>query len=214
MVKDLHNLFRVLKQEVEKPEFKRLLVTRFNLMPELIKLINYEIKEAKAGKNARIILKMNALQDPTMINELYKASIAGVKIDLIVRGICCLIPNQAYSKNITVTRIVDMFLEHARVWYFYHSGKEKIFLGSPDWMRRNLYRRIEVVTPLLDGSLKKEMKDMLDIQLKDNKKACWVDDNLNNIFKHNNNEQPVRAQECIYKYLKSKADDDNTNKNT
>lgn len=90
---------------------------------------------------------MNALQDPAMIDRLYEASQAGVEIDLIVRGICCLIPGQEYSHNIRVTRIVDTFLEHARVWYFGNGGAPKLFLGSPDWMRRNLYRRIEAVTP-------------------------------------------------------------------
>ena len=175
-------------------------------MPELTKLIDHEIKEAKKGNEARIILKMNALQDPTMINELYRASSAGVKIDLIVRGICCLIPNQSYSKNIKITRIVDMFLEHARVWYFYNSGKEKIFLGPPDWMRRNLYRRIEVATPLLDESLKSEMKDLLNIQLNDNRKACFVDENLDNIFKRSDNGPIVRAQSDIYEYLREKAE--------
>lgn len=91
---------------------------------------------------------MNALQDMSMIEELYRASEAGVQIDLIVRGICCLIPGQSFSKNIRVTRIVDSFLEHARVWYFENGGSPKMFIGSPDWMRRNLYRRIELVIPV------------------------------------------------------------------
>ena len=104
---------------------------------------------------------MNALQDPAMIDRLYEASQAGVEIDLIVRGICCLIPGQEYSHNIRVTRIVDTFLEHARVWYFGNGGAPKLFLGSPDWMRRNLYRRIEAVTPILDPDLKQELIDML-----------------------------------------------------
>ena len=123
IVNDLHTLFRVLRKEVAEPKFKRLLVARFNLLPELRRRIGYEINMAKAGKEAHIILKMNALQDPAMIDELYKASEAGVKIDLIVRGICCLIPGQAYSKNIRITRIVDSFLEHARIWYFLNGGK-------------------------------------------------------------------------------------------
>ena len=99
-----------------------------------------------------------------------------MQIDLIVRGICCLIPGQEYSHNIRVTRIVDTFLEHARVWYFGNGGKPKLFLGSPDWMRRNLYRRIEAVTPILDPDLRASLIEMLHIQLADNQKACWVDD--------------------------------------
>ena len=137
LVNDLHNLFRTF-QGKENPVFHRLLVARFNLIPELNRLIDHEIELAKSGKQGRIILKMNALQDPAMIERLYEASQAGVKIDLIVRGICCLIPGRKYSRNIRVTRIVDTFLEHARVWYFGNGGKPKLFLGSPDWMRRNL----------------------------------------------------------------------------
>ena len=206
IVNDLHTLFRVLRKEVAEPKFKRLLVARFNLLPELRRRIGYEINMAKAGKEAHIILKMNALQDPAMIDELYKASEAGVKIDLIVRGICCLIPGQAYSKNIRITRIVDSFLEHARIWYFLNGGKPLLFMGSPDWMRRNLYRRIEAVTPVMDEELKQEMIDMLHIQLRDNQKAGWVDENLKNVLKKNPNEEPVRAQYAFYEYLKEKND--------
>lgn len=204
VVNDLHNLFRVLQQEVTEPKFKRLLVARFNLLPELKRRIGFEINMAKAGKEARIVLKMNALQDSSMIDELYRASEAGVQIDLIIRGICCLIPNQSYSKNIRITRIVDGFLEHARVWYFHNGGKPLLFMGSPDWMRRNLYRRIEAVTPILDETLKQEVIDMLTIQLRDNRKAGWVDENLRNIPKREPDAQPVRAQYVIYDYLKVK----------
>ena len=101
-----------------------------------------------------------------MIDELYRASEAGVQIDLIVRGICCLIPGESFSRNIRVTRIVDSFLEHARVWYFGNGGNPKLFLGSPDWMKRNLYRRIEAVTPVTDKRLKQELTDMLQLQLR------------------------------------------------
>jgi polyphosphate kinase len=204
IVNDLHTLFRVLSKEVTEPKFKRLLVARFNLLDELKKNIDYEIAEAKAGREGRIILKMNALQDSAMINELYRASEAGVEIDLIVRGICCLIPGQTYSRHIRVTRIVDMFLEHARVWYFRHGGHEKVYLGSPDWMRRNLYRRIEAVTPILHDDLKQELIQMLRIQLADNQKAGWVDDRLRNVLKRNPDEPPVRAQWAFYEYLKGK----------
>ena len=145
IVNDLYNLFRTL-QGKEDPKFTTLLVARFNLIPELNRLIDREIELADQGKGGRIILKMNALQDPTMINRLYEASEHGVQIDLIVRGICCLIPGQSYSRNIRVTRIVDSFLEHARIWYFGNEGRPKVYMGSPDWMRRNLYRRIEAIT--------------------------------------------------------------------
>ena len=203
LVNDLHNLFRTF-QGKENPVFHRLLVARFNLIPELNRLIDHEIELAKSGKQGRIILKMNALQDPAMIDRLYEASQAGVRIDLIVRGICCLIPGRKYSRNIRVTRIVDTFLEHARVWYFGNGGKPKLFLGSPDWMRRNLYRRIEAVTPILDPDLKRELSDMLSIQLSDKRKACLVDDHLRNRWKSARpQKEKVRAQYTFYEYLKS-----------
>ena len=204
IVNDLHNLFLTLERKNPEPVFKRLLVAQFNLIPELTKLIHHEIRLAKQGKGGRIILKMNALQDQKMIDELYLASEAGVKIDLIIRGICCLRPGEAYSRNIHITRIVDSFLEHTRIWYFGNEGKPKVFIGSPDWMRRNLYRRIEAVTPILDEDLKLEIIEMLNIQLQDNQKACWVDNNLRNIFKRNSEEAPVRSQYAFYEYLKGK----------
>lgn len=204
IVEDLHNLFLTLEGKNPEPSFKRLLVAQFNLIPELIKLINKEIHLAESGKGGRIILKMNALQDQSMINELYRASEKGVKIDLIVRGICCLIPEQPYSKNIRITRIVDSFLEHTRVWYFGNEGNPIVFIGSPDWMRRNLYRRIEAVCPVLNKELKQEIIDMLHIQLEDNQKAGFVDAHLRNILKHSPGSTPVRAQYAFYDYLKTK----------
>ena len=202
LVNDLHNLFRTF-QGKENPVFHRLLVARFNLIPELNRLIDHEIELAKSGKQGRIILKMNALQDPAMIERLYEASQAGVKIDLIVRGICCLIPGRKYSRNIRVTRIVDTFLEHARVWYFGNGGKPKLFLGSPHWMRRNPYRRIEAVTPILDPDLKRELSDMLSIQLSDKRKACFVDDHLRNRWKSARpQKEKIRSQYTFYEYLK------------
>lgn len=194
IVNDLHNLFRTL-QSKGKPVFKKLLVARFNLIPELNKLIDREISLAKQGKQGRIILKMNALQDSAMIDRLYEASESGVQIDLIIRGICCLIPEQPYSSNIRITRIVDGFLEHARIWCFGNGGNPKLFLGSPDWMKRNLYRRIEAVTPVLDPDLCKSLINMLEIQLADNQKGCFVDAHLQNVFKKRHpRKKAIRAQ--------------------
>ena len=200
VVNDLHTLFLVLRKELVEPEFKHLLVPRFNLLPKLNELLEFEKREASLGRKAHVILKMNALQDTAMIDELYRASEAGVQIDLIVRGICCLIPGQPYSRNIRITRIVDGYLEHARVWFFHHGGKEQVYMGSPDWMRRNLYRRIEAVTPVLDHVLKQEMINLLYIQLADNQKAVWVDEGLRNIRKKSNG-KPIMAQRAFYEYL-------------
>ena len=204
IVNDLHQLFLVLRKEVTEPDFRHLLVPRFNLLSRLKEMLEFEKQEALAGRKAYIVLKMNALQDINMIDELYKASEAGVQVDLIVRGICCLVPGQACSKNIRITRIVDGFLEHARVWYFHHGGEELVYIGSPDWMRRNLYRRIEAVTPILDKDLKQELIDILQIQLADNQKAVWVDEQLRNIYKPELGTKPVQAQKDIYLYLKQK----------
>ncbi len=201
IVEDLKRLFSVLRQEAKDIEFKHLLVAKYNLVDSLKRLIAHEILLAKQGKGGHIILKMNALQDPLMIDELYKASMAGVQVDLIVRGICCLIPGEEFSRNIRVTRIVDSFLEHARVWFFANDGKPKLFLGSPDWMRRNLYKRIEAVAPIVDETLKRQLTDMLHIQLTDNCKACRVDGQLQNIFQAVPEEKSIRSQYAFYDYL-------------
>ena len=193
-------LFNVLRQEVELPAFKSLLVARFNLLPELKKMIAQEIAFAQQGRKGRIILKMNALQDKAMIDELYRASEAGVDIDLIVRGICCLIPEQSFSKNIRITRIVDTYLEHARIWYFGNNGTPKVYMGSPDWMKRNLYKRIEAVVPVTDVRLKQELIDMLELQSRDNRKACWLKSDLTNQFKRQQGAE-VRSQYDFYRYL-------------
>lgn len=202
--KDLYTLFRTL-QGKERPEFNRLLVARFNLIPELNRLIDREIQLAKSGKGGRIILKMNALQDPVMIDKLYEASQAGVRIDLIVRGICCLKPDMPFSRNIQVVRIVDTFLEHARIWYFGNGGHPEVFMGSPDWMRRNLYRRIEAVTPVRDPDLVADLVEMLHIQLADNRKACVINNMMRNKKKkRQKGEEEIRAQYAFYDYLRQK----------
>lgn len=200
-IEDIDEVFRVLEGKPHMRDFKHLLIAQFNMVPEIYRMIEREIENVKNGGIGYIILKMNSLEDKGMINALYRASEAGVKIDLIIRGICCLIPNQSYSENITVTRIVDAYLEHARVWYFYNDGEENVYLASADWMERNLHRRIEAAFPILSPNLKHQVIDILKIQLADNQSAVWVDENMNNVFKYN--DQPaVRAQEAIYEYLR------------
>ena len=201
LTSEIVSVFEVLEGSEKDIKFDNLLVARFNLISGLKEMIRREIEHVQAGKKGYILLKMNGLQDKEMIDELYRASLAGVEIDLIVRGICCLVPGQPYSKNIRITRIVDQFLEHSRIWYFYNNGKDILYLTSADWMRRNLYRRIETAFPVLDLKIKKKIIEILQIQLKDNQKACFIDENLNNIFKWNDKEKPVRAQGDIYDYL-------------
>ena len=204
LITDINKVFAVLEGKLAGPTFRQLLVARFNMVPELTRMIHREIEHVKAGRKGRIVLKMNGLHDQNMINELYNASENGVEIDLIVRGICCLVPNRPFSANIKVTRIVDMFLEHSRIWYFYNDGEEELFLTSADWMRRNLNRRIETAFPILNAEIKQCIIDILKIQLQDNVKACLIDEHLYNNFKRDDNPVKVRAQLAIYEYLKNK----------
>ena len=205
IIRDIDEIFRVLEGKPYMHDFTHLLVTQFNMLPSIHQMIEREIENVKQGGDGYIILKMNSLEDRGMINALYRASEAGVKIDLIIRGICCLIPNQPYSRNITLTRIVDAYLEHARVWYFLKGGEEQVYLTSADWMERNLHRRIEVAFPIYKESIKQQIIDILKIQLEDNQSAVWVDEKLNNVSKSelaSPDDPPVRAQQAIYNYLK------------
>ena len=204
LITDINKVFAVLEGKLAGPTFRHLLVARFNMVPELTRMIHREIEHVKAGRKGRIVLKMNGLHDQNMINELYNASENGVEIDLIVRGICCLVPNRPFSASIKVTRIVDMFLEHSRIWYFYNDGEEELFLTSADWMRRNLNRRIETAFPILNAEIKRNIIDILNIQLQDNVKACLIDEHLHNNFKRDGNPVKVRAQLAVYEYLKNK----------
>lgn len=205
IITDINKVFAVLEGKLTEPTFRHLLVARFNMVPELIRMIHCEIEHVKQGRRGRIVLKMNGLHDQNMINELYHASECGVEIDLIVRGICCLVPDQPYSANIRITRIVDMFLEHSRIWYFYNDGKEDLYLTSADWMRRNLNRRIETAFPILVPEIKQEVIDILKIQMRDNVKACQIDGQLHNNFKRDDSPVKVRSQLAIYEYLKNKS---------
>ncbi|UII34458.1 polyphosphate kinase 1 [Fulvivirga ulvae] len=203
MTEELDRVFEYLYTKEEVSPFKQLLVSQFNITDRFTSMIDREIAHAREGKKAYIILKLNNLQDDIMIDKLYEASQAGVKIDLIIRAICCLRPGvEGLSENITVRRIVDRYLEHSRVFYFYNDGVENLYQGSADWMKRNLYYRIEVVFPILNKNLKKEVMKMLDLQLRDNTKACYINQNLQNI-RVKNKETGIQAQVDFYKWLKA-----------
>ncbi len=190
--------------EYMKIPFKHLLVSQFNMIKRFNQLIDREIENAKAGKPAEIIIKLNNLQEREMIRRLYKASEAGVKINMLVRSICCLAPGlKKQSENITVHRIIDRYLEHARVFVFHNDGQPEYFMGSADWMNRNLHSRIEVVFPVYDPVLCKEINDILRIQLNDTTKSVEFTASLQN-KKFNNAYQPgPAAQETIYNYVKA-----------
>ena len=155
---DVHKIFMQLTGTSRLIKLKSLWHSPFTMFDQVVKHIQAEAKAAKLGKPARIVAKVNALLEPSVINELYKASQAGVKIDLIVRGVCALKPKvKGLSENIRVRSIVGQFLEHHRIFYFYAHGKEEVYLSSADWMDRNLFRRIEVAFPILDPELKQKV---------------------------------------------------------
>ena len=162
MGEEVGTLFNTLTGLSEFAGAKELLVAPFQLHDSFMKLIHHERDLAKAGKEGRIVVKLNSLVEETLIEALYEASQAGVKIDLVVRGICCLRPGvPGVSDNIRVISIVGRFLEHSRIFYFGNGGKPKVYLGSADWMPRNLFRRVEVVFPVLDPGLRKRITDVI-----------------------------------------------------
>lgn len=187
-----------------KIPFRHLLVSQFNMIKRFEKLIDREIKNAKKGKPAGIIIKLNNMQERAMIEKLYEASQAGVKVELLVRSICTLAAGvEGLSENIRVVRIVDRYLEHARVFVFHNNGKPRYYMGSADWMNRNLHSRVEVIFPLYDEAIGEELNQILQLQLKDNRKAVYVNTALDNERIQNNN-PPLASQEATYELVKGK----------
>ncbi len=189
--------------KVPPQNYEHLLVGQFNLRTDLVALIEQEITNIKAGKPAKIILKINSLQDRKMIDKLYEASKAGVKIKLIVRGICSLVPGlKGISENIEAIGIVDRYLEHARVFWFHNNGDEKIYLSSADLMVRNLYHRVETAFPIYDESIKSQIKDILKLQLQDNVKARIIDKEQHNAYRKDGSDLAIQSQIETYYYFK------------
>lgn len=171
---------------------------------EMYKLIDEEIRMARKRKPCGITLKMNSLSDEGMIGKLYEAARAGVPVRLIVRGIFCMLSeNKKFRIQVQAISIVDEYLEHARVWVFHNKGKEKVYISSADWMLRNLEHRVEATCPVWDEEIKKELIDILEIQLRDNVKARWLDNELANEYVRTGKKQ-VRSQVDIYQYLFNK----------
>jgi polyphosphate kinase len=202
---DVANVFKAINKSVLPKGLKHLIVSPIDSRPAIYKHIDNEIKQAKAKKSAYMILKMNSLADEQLITKLYQASNAGVKIKMIVRGMCCLVPGvKGYSENIEVVSIVDKYLEHARVHIFCNGGDELIYLTSADFMSRNIDSRVEVGFPIYDKAIKKEIRDIIDIQLADNTKAREINSHNSNKYHKTRSEIPCRAQIDIYNYLKFK----------
>jgi polyphosphate kinase len=169
---DLTDLFNYLTGYSRQKSYRQLLVAPVNLRERMIEMINREADNCRQGKTGRIVAKMNSLVDQEVIQALYKASQVGVEIDLIIRGICCLRPGfPKFSDNIRVISIIGRFLEHSRIFYFHNNGKEEIYIGSADWMTRNLSRRVEAVTPIESPELVKDLQEILGVMLADNRKA-------------------------------------------
>ena len=206
VTKELDRIFKVLDGKLIVPREKHLFISPFSTRKNFTKLVMNEIQFAQEGKKASIVAKMNSLEDEEMIELLYKASNAGVKIRLLIRGFTSLIPGvKGMSENIYITSIIDRFLEHGRIYLFENDGDEQIFFGSADWMGRNLDRRIEVITPIFDEDIAQEFKDILKIQLNDNVKARIQDKEESNTYVPKKaGEKSIRSQYEIYEYLKSK----------
>ena len=169
---DLTDLFNFLTGYSRQKSYRKLLVAPVSLRGRMIEMINREAENCRQGKTGRIVAKMNALVDQQVIQTLYEASQAGVQIDLIIRGICCLRPGlPEISENIRVVSIIGRFLEHSRIFYFHNNGEEEIYIGSADWMTRNLSRRVEAVTPIESPEIFRDLQEILGVMLADNRKA-------------------------------------------
>ncbi len=204
---EVANMFEFFKHTYRHFKYRQIIVSPFSMRSFFIQKIDQEIANAKKGKKAYMILKMNSLIDREMIDKLYEASRAGVKIQLIVRGIFGLkTDDPELSKNIEAISIVDKFLEHTRVLLFANGGKEDIYISSADWMPRNLDRRIEVACPIYSPEIRFELKELLRIQLRDNTKARILDSELSNRYNnnHSSNGQRYRAQEDYHTFIKKR----------
>jgi len=202
---DLVEVFKSMNKGILPRDLKHLIVSPIDSRPAIYKLIDNEIANAKAKKPAYMILKMNSLADEDMIQKLYDAGKAGVKIQLIIRGMCCLVPGvKGVSDNITAISIVDKYLEHARVHIFANGGNDVIYLTSADFMTRNIDNRVEVGFPIYNEELKKEIRDIIKIQLEDNTKAREINALNNNKYHKTSSAMLTRAQIDIYTYLKNK----------
>lgn len=194
-------------QQGDKPitKMRNLLISPINMRAALLKLIEHEIAFAKKGHIASITIKLNSFTDTILLEALYKAVKAGVKVNLIIRGILTLKTGaDKHKEKINAISIVDQYLEHARVIIFHNKGNQKVYISSADWMVRNLDHRIEVAVPILDPMIKKELIDIIAIQLKDNQKARILDSELSNKYVPSNKATSFKSQEETYKFLKGK----------
>lgn len=214
MLEETKKLFEFLikKKKAEKTDaisFEHLLVAQFNLQTRFLQLLDREIRNAEKGLSCGITIKLNNLEEEMMINKLYEASNAGVKVNLIVRSICRLVPGvEGQSENIIVKRIVDRFLEHGRVFIFNNNDNPEVYMGSADWMNRNIYRRIEVCFPVYNEKLRNQLMDIISLQWRDTRQAVRIDSELNNV-RIATFPDGIRSQESIYQLLNESVEDFN-----
>ncbi|MFN8287939.1 MAG: polyphosphate kinase 1 [Chitinophagales bacterium] len=202
ITKEAEHIFEFFEKNYRVYNFKHLVVSPHATRKRLLKLIENEVEAAHKGKTASIFLKMNSLVDEEMIKALYDASRAGVKIKLIVRGTCALIPGiEGMSENIEAISIIDKFLEHSRIYIFHNGGEELYYISSADWMTRNLDNRIEISCPIYDKGIQQELRRIMEIQWQDNIKARILNDLQNNAHRLNTGKEKIRAQETIYSFL-------------
>ncbi len=205
IVADVNSVFHLFESIYNAPKFSKLIVAPFHMRNQFIKLLNNEIRNAKAGTDAWMILKVNNLTDIKIVKKLYEASSAGVKIKLIVRGICVLQPGvPKLSENIEAITIVGRFLEHSRIMVFANAGNELFYLSSADWMERNFDNRIEVACPIFDRDLQRELMTLLQIQLRDNTKARTISATHSNQYVKGNPNLKINSQVETYKFFKDK----------
>ena len=204
LVKDVDSVFSFIERPYSPIRFKELLVSPNEMKNKFVTLINNEIKNKKSGKPAYIKIKINHITDPVMVEKLYEASRAGVDIDLLVRGNCSLVTGiPDVSDHIRIHGIIDRYLEHSRIFVFAAGGEERVFIGSADWMTRNLDHRVEVVTPIYDPAIKEEMKRIVDYGFRDTLQARIVDGEGKNLFcEAPEGEPPFRSQEALYEYYR------------
>jgi polyphosphate kinase len=203
---EVKKVFRLLENNMDRGIYRELLVSPMNTRRKLIALIDKEIKLAENKKKASIKIKLNNLTDPKIIDKLYRASQAGVKIDMIIRGVCCLIPGvKDLSENIRVISIVGRYLEHARFFIFENDKNPSYFISSADWMERNFDKRIEVGCPIYDKSIQNELDFIFEQQWNDTVNARHVCKDQKNTFIKSKGDKPFNAQLALYNYYEKKA---------
>lgn len=204
VTRDVSLVFDFIERPYSPVRFKELLVSPNEMKQKFIRLINEEIKNKQAGKPAYILIKINHITDPVMVKKLYEASSHGVRIDLLVRGNCSLITGvPGVSDAIRINGIIDRYLEHSRIFIFANGGDEKMFIGSADWMPRNLDNRVEVITPVYDSRIKEDLWKVIDFGLRGNCQGSVVDGSGKNCLWTTDTEESFRSQEELYKYYKS-----------